>query len=119
MDRISFVCRGDLEGINSKVEEDQSTATSRTEELKTWEYAPKATCSCHSSMPARQSVCLTAGLAIVCYADPLEDTFCSRACTAQLLTPPKSSKTHAGCSLPFHSSRKTDLCGRAEAGSAL
>ena len=53
---ISSGCRGDLEGIDSKVEEDQSTATSRTEELKTWECAPKNTCSCHPSMPARHSL---------------------------------------------------------------
>ena len=31
-------CRGDLEGINAKLGEDESTVTSRTSELKRWEY---------------------------------------------------------------------------------
>ena len=34
-------CRGELDEVNNKVDEDQSAASSRTEELKTWECAPR------------------------------------------------------------------------------
>ena len=39
-------CRGELDEVNAKVDEDQSAASSRAEELKTWECAPA--CSVHS-----------------------------------------------------------------------